>query len=49
MDEKAKYLKLAADNNWLLYFEHDPVNEGCSVEHTDRGIKAVETFRISEL
>lgn len=49
MDEKAKYLKLAADNNWLLYFEHDPVNEGCKVEHTDRGIKAGEVFRISEL
>ena len=39
MSEKYKFLNLAADKELILYLEHDPVNECCTVEHTDRGVK----------
>ncbi|HXC06296.1 MAG TPA: MBL fold metallo-hydrolase [Bacteroidia bacterium] len=49
MTEKEKFLKQAADENFVLFFEHDPVNECCTVQHTDKGVRVKEIFRLSEL
>ncbi len=35
MREKDVFLKLAADNNWVLFFEHDPLIECATVRITD--------------
>jgi glyoxylase-like metal-dependent hydrolase (beta-lactamase superfamily II) len=42
MKEKTNILNLAVENNYLLYFEHDPKNQMCSVHQTEKGIRAKE-------
>lgn len=49
LEEKAKFLNEAADNNYILFFEHDAVNECCTVQHTEKGVRLKETFRFDEL
>lgn len=38
LDEKKKYLKLAVDENWNLYFGHDPDFAIATVKHSEKGI-----------
>ena len=49
MEEKAKFLSEAAKNNYVLFFEHDPVNECCTLKQTDKGVRADKMFSMSEL
>lgn len=47
VEEKKKYLKLAADENWKLYFGHDPNFAIATVKYSDKGIiqdKVLEDF-----
>jgi glyoxylase-like metal-dependent hydrolase (beta-lactamase superfamily II) len=36
--EKKKYLKQALDENWILYFGHDPEYAAVTLKHSDKGI-----------
>ncbi len=49
MKEKTKILQEAADQNWVLYLEHDPSIECITVENTEKGIRVKEKFKLSEL
>jgi glyoxylase-like metal-dependent hydrolase (beta-lactamase superfamily II) len=49
MEEKGRFLQEAADHNYILVFQHDPVNECCTVKHTERGVQVDEVFRFSEI
>lgn len=49
MDEKASFLNKAADNNYLLFFEHDAANELCTVKHTEKGIRLDQTYKFNEV
>ena len=49
MDEKAKFLQQAADNNYYLFFEHDAKNEICTVKHTEKGVRLDQTYKFNEL
>ncbi|TAH18019.1 MAG: MBL fold metallo-hydrolase [Cytophagales bacterium] len=49
LQEKERILKQAVAENWVLFFEHDPVNECCSLQQTETGIKAKDFFKLSEL
>ena len=49
LKEKKSILREATANNWVLYFEHDPVTECCTLQQTDRGIRVKDTFKLSEL
>jgi glyoxylase-like metal-dependent hydrolase (beta-lactamase superfamily II) len=49
MDEKARFLNEAAENNYVLVFQHDSVNECCTVQKTDRGVRVDQVFPFSEL
>lgn len=40
LEEKKKLLAEAADNNWILFFEHDPQYAAASVVKTDKGFEA---------
>jgi len=44
VQEKKKYLQLAADENWFLYFGHDPQFAVSTVKHTEKGIVQDKTF-----
>lgn len=47
--EKEALLEEAADNNYYLILEHDPLVECCTVQRTEKGIRLAETFKLSEL
>jgi glyoxylase-like metal-dependent hydrolase (beta-lactamase superfamily II) len=49
MKEKTAILKQAADENWVLFFEHDPHIECITVQHTEKGVRMKESFKLSEL
>ena len=49
MEEKEKFLNEAADNQYILFFEHDPVNECCTVKRTERGVRLDRVFPLSEV
>jgi glyoxylase-like metal-dependent hydrolase (beta-lactamase superfamily II) len=49
LKEKEKILNDAFENNWTLFFEHDPSIECASLERTEKGIRKKESFSLSEL
>jgi glyoxylase-like metal-dependent hydrolase (beta-lactamase superfamily II) len=49
LEEKEKFLTEAADNNYVLFFEHDSVNQCCTLTKTDRGVRLDQTFPLSEI
>jgi hypothetical protein len=49
LQEKHKILSEAVANNWVLFFEHDPKNECCTLQSTEKGIRVKEIFALSEI
>jgi glyoxylase-like metal-dependent hydrolase (beta-lactamase superfamily II) len=49
LNEKESILNEAVNNNWILMFEHDPTNECCSLQKTDRGIRQMDIVTIVDL
>ena len=49
LEEKAKFLSLAADNNFYLFLEHDAHHEIITVKHTEKGVRLNEIFKASEI
>jgi hypothetical protein len=49
LQEKKAFLEEAYNNNYLLFFEHDPLIECCTLQRTDKGIRADQTFKLEEL
>ena len=46
LKEKKSFLEEAAAREYVLFFEHDPMNECCTIQHTDKGIRTKDIFRI---
>ncbi len=49
LTEKEKFLNRAADEELILFLEHDAVNECCTVQHTEKGVRLKETFTFEEM
>ena len=49
LDEKSRFLNEAADQNYVLFLEHDAVNECCTVKHTEKGVRLDKTFPLKEI
>lgn len=49
LDEKERFLNEAADNQYILFFQHDPVNECCTVVKTEKGVRLDRTFKLNEI
>jgi len=49
LEEKAAFLNEAADNNYILFLEHDPQHECCTVKHTEKGVRLDKTFSLKEI
>lgn len=47
--EKASFLEEAVQNNYILFFEHDPVNECCTLKQTDKGVRVDKIFTLAEI
>ena len=49
MDEKAKFLNKAADNNYFLFLEHDATNQLCTLKHTEKGVRLNQTYKFNQI
>ncbi|MFL5773981.1 MAG: MBL fold metallo-hydrolase [Flavisolibacter sp.] len=49
LNEKKTFLSLAQQNDYVLFFEHDPRIECCDLQVTDKGIRLRETFLIADI
>lgn len=49
LEEKELFLHEAADHQYILFFQHDPVNECCTVKHTEKGVRLDRTFKLNEI
>jgi len=46
LEEKQKYLKDISDNDWTVFFEHDPHNECAKIGLNERGYFVKERFNL---
>lgn len=49
LEEKERFLNEAATHGYILFLEHDPENECCTVKHTEKGVRLDQTFRLAEI
>ena len=49
LNEKESFLRKALNNDYILFFEHDPVHECCNLQQTEKGIRAKDFFRLEEV
>lgn len=49
LEEKEIFLNEAADNRYILFFEHDPIHECCTVKRTEKGVRLDKVFKLSEV
>lgn len=49
LQEKKSFLQEAGENNYILFFEHDPVNECCTLQTTEKGIRQKDNFLLSDI
>jgi glyoxylase-like metal-dependent hydrolase (beta-lactamase superfamily II) len=49
LHEKKSFLNEAVENNYTLFFEHDPVNECCDLQQTEKGVRPNNIFRLADI
>ena len=49
LEEKKRYLEEAVENDYILYLEHDPVNECCTLQETEKGIRVKDVFKLMDI
>jgi glyoxylase-like metal-dependent hydrolase (beta-lactamase superfamily II) len=49
LEEKKMFLQWALKNDGILFFEHDPENECCNLQLTEKGIRPKEYFKLDSL
>lgn len=49
LQEKKAFLQEALQNNFTLFFEHDPLYECCTLAMTEKGIRVKDTFKLEEI
>ena len=49
LTEKEKFLNEASDKEYVIFLQHDNYNECCTVQHTEKGFRLKDTFKLNEL
>mgnify|MGYP000353766873 FL=1 len=49
LDEKERFLNMAADNDFYLFLQHDAHNEIITVKHTEKGVRLKEVFTCQDI
>lgn len=44
--EKKEILTQAVEGNWMIVFEHDPVMQACTVQHTEKGFAPAQAVTL---
>lgn len=49
LSEKKSFLQEALENEYILFFEHDPKIECCTLQMTEKGIRVKDTFTLEDI
>ncbi len=49
LQEKKSFLTEALAKGYILFFEHDAINECCTLQQTEKGIRQKDIFKLSEI
>ncbi|MDN5204178.1 MBL fold metallo-hydrolase [Fulvivirgaceae bacterium BMA10] len=49
LEEKEVFLKEAVENEYIIFFEHDPEVECCTLKMTDKGVRLDQKFSLQEI
>ena len=49
LGEKVKFLDVACEKEFILFLEHDSVNETCTLQRTEKGVRLNRTGTLAEL
>ena len=49
LNEKKSFLTEAQQNDYILFFEHDPLIECCSLQMTEKGVRMNESFKLADI
>jgi glyoxylase-like metal-dependent hydrolase (beta-lactamase superfamily II) len=47
--DKERFYKEALEGDYILFFEHDIINECCTLQETKKGVRVKETFELKEV
>lgn len=47
MNEKEAFLNTAVNENYIVFFQHDPVNECATLQQTEKGVRLLETMPLA--
>ena len=49
LKEKAEFLNIAEKENYVLFLEHDSINECCTLKNTEKGVRLDRSFDFNDL
>lgn len=49
LEERQSYWQEIMEKEYIIFFEHDPVHECCTLQMTEKGIRVKETFKFSDI
>ncbi len=49
LNEKKAFFAEALANDYILFFEHDPVNECCNLQITEKGVRVKDVFNVADI
>ena len=49
MDERQSFWQEAVDKEYILFLEHDPVHECCTLQQTEKGIRVKDIIKLSDI
>ena len=49
LQEKTSFLQEACEKEFILFFEHDSINECCTLHQTEKGIRVKDIFKLSDI
>ncbi|MDB5002914.1 MAG: fold metallo-hydrolase [Mucilaginibacter sp.] len=49
LTEKKIFLNEAVSKDYILFLEHDPINECCTLQLTEKGVRLNQTFKLSDI
>ena len=49
LNEKKSFLTEAQQNDYVLFFEHDPTIECCTLQMTEKGVRVKDIFKLDEI
>lgn len=49
IEEKAKFLQEAVEQEYFIFLEHDPQHELCTLKQTEKGVRLKQTYQFNDI